>query len=265
MQAQIMNRQESFPPLTRSPEEIDEMWANLYDDQPKSPPMKTLENEISYEYVPISPTSFVDDDMEAIFEEVMSMDSNPSSPQSPFSDSQSNFVPDIDPTLMIKQNDFQEPKTDVEIESQPPKEVEVRTIMTDNGELLNVVILPQSQIPTNFEIGPVVLSPRPKDDEYVMKSSPAPSAGPLTPPPSVPSVSEGSPMDVNQERIVRKRSQNKESSKKYRQKIKNKNQALYDAVDALIKKKRDLDVELASTKAVNKFLEDSIKQKFGIF
>jgi len=97
--------------------------------------------------------------------------------------------------------------------------------------------------------------------------SPLSAALPLTPPASVasPVSPEQASSPVTDERLSRKRCQNKQSSKKYRQKIKDREQALFDAVGNLNKKKRELELELASTKAVNKFLVDSLKQKFGIF
>merc|ERR1712168_1755923 len=99
-------------------------------------------------------------------------------------------------------------------------------------------------------MGNVIFSP--KRDETKMEFMPSPSsAAPLTPPASVAPGSPDQSPDT-EERLSRKRCQNKQSSKRYRQKIKN-------------KKKRELELELASTKAVNKFLVDSLKQKFGIF
>ena len=92
-------------------------------------------------------------------------------------------------------------------------------------------------------------------DETKMEFMPSPmSAAPLTPPASVgkyfcslqhaqnilfsskfsaPVSPEQSP--VPEERLSRKRCQNKQSSKRYRQKIKNKEQALFDAVGDLNK------------------------------
>jgi len=236
---------------------------------PKSP--------ISEENYPVSPNSIVENDVDAILDEVLSMHdslSTPPSPKSTFSDDQTTnpetadhyFVPDLQATLMNSNQEIEEQDNQPIIISSNQEQQQqgtIKTVMTENGEYFNVVVIPSDQVPENYQMGNVIFSP--KRDETKMEFMPSPmSAAPLTPPASVAPVSpEQSP--VTEERLSRKRCQNKQSSKRYRQKIKNKEQALFDAVGDLNKKKRELELELASTKAVNKFLVDSLKQKFGIF
>ena len=142
--------------------------------------------------------------------------------------------------------------------------------MTENGEYFNVVVIPSDQVPENYQMGNVIFSPKRGKliykfggrilkyflDETKMEFMPSPlSAAPLTPPASVgkylfqgcsqaqislfsskflaPVSPEQSP--DTEERLSRKRCQNKQSSKRYRQKIKNKEQALFDAVGDLNK------------------------------
>jgi len=274
----------SFPHDMEDPEMVEQMFADLvYADggdissnqhlqiSPKSP--------ISEENYPVSPNSIVENDVDAILDEVLSMHdslSTPPSPKSTFSDDQTTnpesadnyFVPDLQATLMNSNQEIEEPDNQPIIissnqEQQQPQQGTIKTVMTENGEYFNVVVIPSDQVPENYQMGNVIFSP--KRDETKMEFMPSPlSAAPLTPPASVAPVSpEQSP--VTEERLSRKRCQNKQSSKRYRQKIKNKEQALFDAVGDLNKKKRELELELASTKAVNKFLVDSLKQKFGIF
>ena len=165
----------------------------------------------------------------------------------------------------------------------------IKTVMTENGEYFNVVVIPSDQVPENYQMGNVIFSPKRGKfilregncwlvvkidflsgfreswlaelfeifflDETKMEFMPSPmSAAPLTPPASVgkyfcslqhaqiflfssvfsaPVSPEQSP--VTEERLSRKRCQNKQSSKRYRQKIKNKEQALFDAVGDLNK------------------------------
>lgn len=274
----------SFPHDMEDPEMVEQMFADLvYADggdissnqnlqiSPKSP--------LSEENYPVSPNSIVENDVDAILDEVLSMHdslSTPPSPKSTFSDDQTTnpesadhyFVPDLQATLMNSNQEIEEPDNQPIIissnqEQQQPQQGTIKTVMTENGEYFNVVVIPSDQVPENYQMGNVIFSP--KRDETKMEFMPSPlSAAPLTPPASVAPVSpEQSP--VTEERLSRKRCQNKQSSKRYRQKIKNKEQALFDAVGDLNKKKRELELELASTKAVNKFLVDSLKQKFGIF
>jgi len=238
---------------------------------PKSP--------ISEENYPVSPNSIVENDVDAILDEVLSMHdslSTPPSPKSTFSDDQTTnqesadhfFVPDLQATLMNSNQEIAEQDNQPIIissnqEQQQPQQGTIKTVMTENGEYFNVVVIPSDQVPENYQMGNVIFSP--KRDETKMEFMPSPmSAAPLTPPASVAPVSPEQSPDT-EERLSRKRCQNKQSSKRYRQKIKNKEQALFDAVGDLNKKKRELELELASTKAVNKFLVDSLKQKFGIF
>ena len=144
--------------------------------------------------------------------------------------------------------------------------------MTENGEYFNVVVIPSDQVPENYQMGNVIFSPKRGKfislcfvvefwniflDETKMEFMPSPlsAAAPLTPPASVgkylflgcwqvqislfsskflaPVSPEQSP--DTEERLSRKRCQNKQSSKRYRQKIKNKEQALFDAVGDLNK------------------------------
>merc|ERR1719447_2636047 len=279
----MFSRTMSFPHDMEDPEMVEQMFADLvYADgdissnqhlqiSPKSP--------ISEENYPVSPNSIVENDVDAILDEVLSMHdslSTPPSPKSTFSDDQTTnpesadnyFVPDLQATLMNSNQEIEEQDNQPIIissnqEQQQPQQGTIKTVMTENGEYFNVVVIPSDQVPENYQMGNVIFSP--KRDETKMEFMPSPlSAAPLTPPASVAPVSpEQSP--VTEERLSRKRCQNKQSSKRYRQKIKNKEQALFDAVGDLNKKKRELELELASTKAVNKFLVDSLKQKFGIF
>jgi len=294
-QLKMFSRTMSFPHDMEDPEMVEQMFADLvYADGPsvdttsdgavgisssnQNTPFSP-KSPISEENYPVSPNSIVENDVDAILDEVLSMHdslSTPPSPKSTFSDDQTTnpglenanqyFVPDLQATLM---NSNQEPDnqpiiiSDCNQEEQQPQQGTIKTVMTENGEYFNVVVIPSDQIPENYQMGNVIFSPKREETKMEFMSSPL-SAAPLTPPASVAPVSpEQSP--VTEERLSRKRCQNKQSSKRYRQKIKNKEQALFDAVGDLNKKKRELELELASTKAVNKFLVDSLKQKFGIF
>lgn len=284
----MFSRTISFPHDMEDPEMVEQMFADLvyagvgdsgdgssnFNPSPKSP--------ISEENYPVSPNSIVENDVDAILDEVLSMHdslSSPPSPKSTFSDDQTTngpesadqyFVPDLPVTLMNSNQENQERDNQPIIissnqEAQQTQQGTIKTVMTENGEYFNVVVIPSDQLPENYRMGNVIFSPKREDTKMECMSSPlSSSAAPLTPPASVAPVSpEQSP--VTEERVSRKRCQNKQSSKRYRQKIKNKEQALFDAVGDLNKKKRELELELASTKAVNKFLVDSLKQKFGIF
>lgn len=65
------------------------------------------------------------------------------------------------------------------------------------------------------------------------------------------------------ERQQRKRKSNKESSRRYREKVKNRESDLIKSLDELIQKKRTIELDLAKTKAVNGFLVDQLRAKFG--
>lgn len=65
------------------------------------------------------------------------------------------------------------------------------------------------------------------------------------------------------ERQQRKRKSNKESSRRYREKVKSRQADLIKSLDALIAKKRTIELDLAKTKAVNSFLVDQLRAKFG--
>lgn len=282
MKMKMFYRTMSFPHDMEDPEMVEQMFADLvYADGDVSPSEISPKSPISEENYPVSPKSIVENDVDAIFDEVLSMHDSlsvPPSPKSTFSDDQttnnvpeSYFVPDL-PATLDAYRENQEPDNRPIItqsnQEQLPKQGTINTVMTDSGEYFNVVVIPSDQLPENYQMGNVIFSPKRDAPETKMEfmSSPLSSALPLTPPASVAPVS---PVEetssVAEDRLSRKRVQNKQSSKKYRQKIKNKEQALFDAVGDLNKKKRELELELASTKAVNKFLVDSLKQKFGIF
>lgn len=277
----MFSRTISFPHDMEDPEMVEQMFADLvyagvgdsgdssnYNPTPKSP--------ISEENYPVSPNSIVENDVDAILDEVLSMHdslSSPPSPKSTFSDDQTTNVPEsadqyFVPDLPMNSNQENQERDNQPIiissnqEAQQTQQGTIKTVMTENGEYFNVVVIPSDQLPENYRMGNVIFSPKREDTKMEFMSSPLSSAAPLTPPASVAPVS---PEPVTEERVSRKRCQNKQSSKRYRQKIKNKEQALFDAVGDLNKKKRELELELASTKAVNKFLVDSLKQKFGIF
>lgn len=278
----IFARTMSFPHDMEDPEMVEQMFADLVYADVDSSAEISPKSPISEENYPVSPKSIVENDVDAIFDEVLSMHdslSTPPSPKSTFSDDQttnhgpeSYFVPDLQATLNSYQ-EIQEPDNQPIItssnEEQQPTQGTVRTVMSDNGEYFNVVVIPSDQVPENYQMGNVIFSPKRETSETKMDFMPSPlsAALPLTPPASVasPVSPEQASSPVTDERLSRKRCQNKQSSKKYRQKIKDREQALFDAVGNLNKKKRELELELASTKAVNKFLVDSLKQKFGIF
>jgi len=65
------------------------------------------------------------------------------------------------------------------------------------------------------------------------------------------------------ERQQRKRKSNKESSRRYREKVKNRQTDLMKSLDELNQKKRTIELDLAKTKAVNSFLVDQLRVKFG--
>jgi len=65
------------------------------------------------------------------------------------------------------------------------------------------------------------------------------------------------------ERQQRKRKSNKESSRRYREKVKNRQADLMKSLDELVAKKRTIELDLAKTKAVNSFLVDQLRAKFG--
>jgi len=66
------------------------------------------------------------------------------------------------------------------------------------------------------------------------------------------------------ERQQRKRKSNKESSRRYREKVKNRQADLIKSLDELIQKKRSIELDLAKTKAVNSFLVDQLRAKFSL-
>jgi len=277
-QLKMFSRTMSFPHDMEDPEMVEQMFADLVYSEPTvdlnlQSPQCSPKSPISEENYPVSPNSIVENDVDAIFDEVLSMHdslSTPPSPKSTFSDS---FVPDLQATVVVNsaqeiQEQDNQPIIINDQEQQLQQQGTIKTVMTENGEYFNVVVIPSDQVPENCKMGNVIFSPKRDMDTKVEYISSPMSATPLTPPASIAPVSpEEIPVSpsVTEERLSRKRCQNKVSSKKYRQKIKNKEQALYDAVEDLNKKKRELELELASTKAVNKFLVDSLKQKFGIF
>jgi len=65
------------------------------------------------------------------------------------------------------------------------------------------------------------------------------------------------------ERQQRKKQSNKESSRRYRQKIKNRQNDLLSSLEELTQKKRAIEMDLAKTKAVNSFLVEQLRTKFG--
>jgi hypothetical protein len=264
------------------PDMVEQMFADLVyssssaDQPPQSPP--SPKSPVSEENYPVSPKSLSENGshIDAILDEVLSMHdslSTPPSPKSTFSDDQitsneaeNKFVPDIEPTLRNVYEDIPEPNNQPIIyqEEPQPQQGTIKAVMTQNGEYFNVVVIPSNQLPENYQFGNVCFTPQAMScDTKIEHQSPPPSVGPPTPPSAAPEPTTPERSPVAQESLARKRGQNKRSSKKYRQKIKNKEQALFDAVGDLNKKKRELELELASTKAVNKFLVDSLKQKFG--
>lgn len=65
------------------------------------------------------------------------------------------------------------------------------------------------------------------------------------------------------ERQQRKKQSNKESSRRYRQKVKNRQNDLLSSLEGLTQKKRAIEIDLAKTKAVNSFLVEQLRAKFG--
>jgi len=306
----MFSRTLSFPHDMEDPALVEQMFADLvyspieqtqteHSPSEHSPAEFSPKSPISEENYPVSPNSIVENDVDAILDEVLSMHdslSTPPSPKSTFSDDQITqngaelttegqnvFLPNME-TTFVSQELKEQPSQPIDFDitnEQEQQQGTIRTVMAENGEYFNVVVIPSDQVPQNYELGNVIFSPKPEissDTKMEFISSPlqsqaiellseTDSTGPMTPPPSNAQSGSISPSQspVSEEKLSRKRCQNKQSSKRYRQKIKNKEQALFDAVGDLNKKKRELELELASTKAVNKFLVDSLKQKFGIF
>lgn len=120
---------------------------------------------------------------------------------------------------------------------------------SETGEIYQVYFVPQDFSPKQeISTGTTIV----KENR--------PSLAPLSPCNSTSTI--GSPIPEKQ---MRKRSQNKMSSKKYREKVKNKEKNLLESVDALHDKKRSIELELAKTKAVNSYLVDQLRAKFGQF
>merc|ERR1711933_496418 len=61
------------------------------------------------------------------------------------------------------------------------------------------------------------------------------------------------------ERQQRKKQSNKESSRRYRQKVKNRQNDLLSSLEELTQKKRAIELDLAKTKAVNSFLVEQLR------
>lgn len=175
------------------------------------------------EYSPPSPVessassaSMVEEELDSIFDEVLSGASPIASP----SMSNDNFtLPELDaiqPTLNSIYKDVIEPKVEPRPEHQHNKPDEIDYMVVD----------------------PVVAPFKPKSRGRAAATS----------------------LD---ERKQRKRNSNMMSSRKYRQKIKNKESDLLTTLNELNQKKRTIELDLAKTKAVNSFLVEQLRGKFG--
>jgi len=243
-----MTRQKSLENFTNSffPEEqeFENRWADvLYGEMPTSPASSTSEFHVINQ---------VEDDLDNLLNEVLSAhDSDESNPASPAQSSDGSliheaassasiipceYVPDIEASLQTLQKVSQNHITKTESTMEPTIEA------MDTSIPIKYIMVPEEEV---FELN------------SEMKSSPV-SIGPLSPATSISTV--GSP---NPDKAARKRVQNKASSKRYREKVRNKENSLFEAIESLQKRKRHIELELATTKAVNSFLVDQLKQKFG--
>jgi hypothetical protein len=224
--------------------EIEHQWASvLYGEMPASPASSS-----SSELQLVNP---VEDDLDNLLNEVLSAhDSDESNPPSPANSSDGSliqeaasnasiipfeYVPDIEASLQTLNQ-----ANNYNAKSEPPAELSVQPM------------------DTSMPITYVVTS----DQDYIInsqiKTSPPPSVGPLSPATSISTVDSPNP-----DKAARKRVQNKASSKRYREKIKDRENSMFEAIETLQNRKRIIELELAKTKAVNSFLVDQLKQKFG--
>lgn len=226
--------------------EIEHQWASvLYGEMPASPASSSA-SEIQL----VNP---VEDDLDNLLNEVLSAhDSDESNPPSPVNSIQSDgsliqeaasnasiipfeYVPDIEASLQTLNQ-----ANNYNAKNEPAAELSVQPM------------------DTSMPITYVVTS----DQDYILnsqiKTSPPPSVGPLSPATSISTV--GSP---NPDKAARKRVQNKASSRRYREKVKDRENLMFEAIETLQNRKRIIELELAKTKAVNSFLVDQLKQKFG--
>lgn len=179
------------------------------------------------EYSPPSPVessassaSMVEEELDSIFDEVLSGASPIGSPCLSHDMSHDNVtLPDIDaiqPTLNSIYEDVIEPKVEPQPENQHNNTDEIDYMVVD----------------------PVAAPFKPKARTRTAATS----------------------LD---ERKQRKRNSNMMSSRKYRQKIKNKESDLLTTLNELNQKKRTIELDLAKTKAVNSFLVEQLRGKFG--
>lgn len=179
-----------------------------------------------------SSVSTVMEDLDSIFDEVISTASPPSSPpaaqhhnDAPFFQESNPAFDDIQPTLQQVYQDVIEPQEEIVSKVEPFEEHYVSNdfLMADESKqpLVKVADIP------------------------VEKSRRGRARAPAA------------------ERAARKRNSNKESSRRYRQKIKSQQNDLLSSLDQLTKKKRAIEMDLAKTKAVNSFLVDQLREKFG--
>jgi len=180
-----------------------------------------------------SSVSTVMEDLDSIFDEVISTASPPSSPpaaqhqnEGPFFQTTNPTFDDIQPTLQQVYQDVIEPQEEIVSKVEPLEENFVINDfpMADESE---ATIVKVANVPN------------------VEKSRRGRARAPAA------------------ERAARKRNSNKESSRRYRQKIKSRQNDLLSSLDQLTEKKRAIEMDLAKTKAVNSFLVDQLREKFG--
>jgi len=186
----------------------------------------------SPEYSPESPagsivsnqSSSIMDDLDSIFEDVIT--SPVASPQRPSST-------------------FFAPTPPVQVEQQ----VSLDTIEPTIQQVYQDVVEPKHELDDDYRM----------EEEYVpvqnIQYFEQPTVSPLSEPRKrrLPA----------KERQQRKKQSNKESSRRYRQKVKNRQNDLLSSLEELTQKKRAIELDLAKTKAVNSFLVEQLRAKFG--
>lgn len=179
-----------------------------------------------------SVSSTVMEDLDSIFDEVISTASPPSSPPAAQHHNGSTFFHETNPTFDDIQPTLQQVYQDV---NEPQEEIVAKVEAYEERYVSNDFFMADESEATIVKVA----------DSPVEKPRRGRARAPAA------------------ERAARKRNSNKESSRRYRQKIKSQQNDLLSSLDQLSKKKRAIEMDLAKTKAVNSFLVDQLREKFG--